>query len=226
MAKMEEVSKIDLGTIDLGLASSLQSAIDEIDVQLAGGGAFDEAFATIKRLLKEKKITPEEAKVAFEDLTVSWQKTLVEAGLISATDAKKTIMDTLGVNWAEASKLFKELPKSAQDIMNGVTIEVRGRIAWESITQPANIPNIIVDPKTGLPKAEAKAEGGPVSAGSPYWVGDGGEPELFVPNQNGTIIPQHDMQNGPPGGITLIFNGVTSAREIAQIVGRELDRRR
>jgi len=35
------------------------------------------------------------------------------------------------------------------------------------------------------------AEGGAVSAGQPYMVGERGR-ELFIPNQNGTIIPNHD----------------------------------
>ena len=33
--------------------------------------------------------------------------------------------------------------------------------------------------------------GGPVSAGTPYIVGEQG-PELFVPNQSGTIVPNGD----------------------------------
>ena len=35
-----------------------------------------------------------------------------------------------------------------------------------------------------------RAHGGPVTAGMPYIVGDGGRPEWFVPDQNGTIIPR------------------------------------
>lgn len=35
---------------------------------------------------------------------------------------------------------------------------------------------------------QPKAKGGPVSAGSPYWVGEEG-PEVFWPDQSGTIIP-------------------------------------
>lgn len=37
---------------------------------------------------------------------------------------------------------------------------------------------------------EKRAMGGPVTAGQPYIVGDGGRPELFVPNQSGTILPR------------------------------------
>lgn len=33
-----------------------------------------------------------------------------------------------------------------------------------------------------------RAMGGPVQAGHPYWVGDGGTPELMVPGQSGTVL--------------------------------------
>jgi lambda family phage tail tape measure protein len=48
--------------------------------------------------------------------------------------------------------------------------------------------------------AGAKAEGGPVSAGSSYLVGEKG-PEVFQPNQNGTIIP-----NGASPGAAPVTN--------------------
>jgi len=38
-----------------------------------------------------------------------------------------------------------------------------------------------------------KALGGRVQAGSAYMVGEGGGPEMFVPDQNGTIIPNKDL---------------------------------
>lgn len=45
-----------------------------------------------------------------------------------------------------------------------------------------------------------RAHGGPVTAGSPYIVGEH-RPELFVPNASGTIIPRV-----PTGGTTVIVN--------------------
>lgn len=47
----------------------------------------------------------------------------------------------------------------------------------------------------------ALAIGGPVQAGSPYMVGERG-PEMFVPNQSGSIIPNKKMG----GGVTVINN--------------------
>ena len=47
-----------------------------------------------------------------------------------------------------------------------------------------------------------KAIGGPVQAGQPYMVGERG-PEMFVPNQSGSIVPSNKMGGG---GITVVNN--------------------
>jgi lambda family phage tail tape measure protein len=49
--------------------------------------------------------------------------------------------------------------------------------------------------------ATGKATGGPVSAGSPYIVGERG-PELFMPSGSGTIIPNNQMGMGSTTNVT------------------------
>ena len=39
-----------------------------------------------------------------------------------------------------------------------------------------------------------RALGGPVESGRGYWVGENG-PEMFVPNQDGTIVPNGTATN-------------------------------
>jgi len=53
---------------------------------------------------------------------------------------------------------------------------------------------------TMRPRARPRAAGGPVSAGSPYLVGERG-PELIVPNRSGTVIPNNQL-----GGGTVVVN--------------------
>jgi phage-related minor tail protein len=48
---------------------------------------------------------------------------------------------------------------------------------------------------TMRPRARPRAAGGPVSAGSPYLVGERG-PELIVPNRSGTVIPNNKLGGG------------------------------
>jgi hypothetical protein len=45
-----------------------------------------------------------------------------------------------------------------------------------------------------------RAVGGPVEKGKAYVVGDGGRPEVFVPDRDGTIIPSIDKYNSAYGG--------------------------
>lgn len=56
-----------------------------------------------------------------------------------------------------------------------------------------------------------KASGGPVSAGSPYVVGELG-PEIFIPSTSGTIIPNDRVSAGGPT-VNVIFQG--------QVIGDE-----
>ena len=65
-----------------------------------------------------------------------------------------------------------------------------------------------------------KAMGGPVNAGTSYVVGERG-PELFMPNQSGTIIPNNKLGGGGTV-INLTVNGAidgeSTARQIVRIL--------
>jgi len=66
-----------------------------------------------------------------------------------------------------------------------------------------------------------KAIGGPVLAGSPYVVGENG-PEMFVPGQSGTIVPNGRLGGG---GLTLVITGNTLLdRDAARKIGDEMVR--
>ena len=90
----------------------------------------------------------------------------------------------------------------------------------QMVTQPLakGIGNVL----RGLP---FMAMGGPVSAGSPYVVGEKG-PELFVPHASGTIVPNNKMGSsggGGSGGVTVNYNiaaGVSRA-ELVPILDQE-----
>ncbi|EMG5775088.1 TPA: tape measure protein [Yersinia enterocolitica] len=65
----------------------------------------------------------------------------------------------------------------------------------------------------GLALAGARKNGGPVSAGEMYRVGEGGAPEIYqagtgkqymIPGDNGKVISNKDMQGGNGGGGTVV----------------------
>ena len=70
------------------------------------------------------------------------------------------------------------------------------------------------------PRARPRAAGGPVSAGSPYLVGERG-PELIVPNRNGTVIPNNQLGGG---GVVVnqVINVTTGVQQTVRAEIRQL----
>jgi hypothetical protein len=78
---------------------------------------------------------------------------------------------------------------------------------------------------------EARASGGPVSAGKPYLVGEEG-PELFTPGRSGTIVPNKALSSGGSGGgkninitIAPVFNisGASDPETIVSLVMKKIE---
>jgi phage-related minor tail protein len=67
--------------------------------------------------------------------------------------------------------------------------------------------------------AQPRATGGPVSAGSPYMVGERG-PELFMPSGSGTIIPNNQINN--MGATTNVTNYNINAIDVKSFEDRLL----
>ena len=110
---------------------------------------------------------------------------------------------------ADAKKTINDEAAAFQDFVTSkLSSKVKVQVVWESSRW---------DP-------EPHAMGGPVTAGSPYLVGERG-PELFVPDASGSIIPNHDlpMAGGSAlgGGPTYVVNvtaGVGDPRAIGKSV--------
>ncbi|MEB2379946.1 tape measure protein [Enterobacter sp. R-1.6.2] len=73
--------------------------------------------------------------------------------------------------------------------------------------------------------AGKRKNGGPVSAGSMYQVGEGGMPEIYqasngsqymIPGDNGKVISNKDLTNGGGGGVVVNINNYTSSSVDAQ----------
>lgn len=73
--------------------------------------------------------------------------------------------------------------------------------------------------------AGKRKNGGPVSAGSMYQVGEGGIPEIYqasngsqymIPGDNGKVISNKDLTNGGGGGVVVNINNYTSSNVDAQ----------
>jgi hypothetical protein len=84
-----------------------------------------------------------------------------------------------------------------------------------------------LNPPLGGSGVTNAAGGADVEAGQPLFVGETGEPELFVPHQSGTIVPQHRLAT--MGGATFIYEidarGATPGRARAHALGAAADGR-
>jgi len=91
----------------------------------------------------------------------------------------------------------------------------------------SNIFNFSTTPLNDIQNTNVKfaANGGPVGMRKPYIVGERG-PELFVPNQSGNIIPNHDLAGVGGGSTNIVVNVDASGSSVEgdEEQGRELGR--
>lgn len=78
--------------------------------------------------------------------------------------------------------------------------------------------DITVSGNAAGPLVGARAKGGPVTAGAPYVVGEEG-PELFVPGQSGTVIPNGTAiaASAQPIAVTVVLDGQTLLSSLVKV---------
>jgi hypothetical protein len=136
----------------------------------------------------------------------------VETGFQKLGDALtrfESQLPTLKDNLDSLTKnTFKNMSDGLMGIVKGTSSvgDAFKKMAAQLIMQAVQL--FIIDKITGgflsfVKGLTGKAIGGPVQAGQPYMVGERG-PEMFVPNQSGSIVPNDRMSGG--GGITVVNN--------------------
>lgn len=165
--------------------SDLETAIDDVNVLMKDYTAellFNQAAAGLDSeasiMLAEKMGLIDEETSGAMDRLAGFRKMLA--------DGKITV--------AEYTSLVSGLDRSIRGIPDKtIHLRIRGdidndaRIAMNMSGQGAN-------PYIGLTTSN-RAVGGPVSANTPYIVGEVG-PELFVPNSSGSIVPNNQLSGG------------------------------
>jgi len=144
---------------------------------------------------------------------------------------KGIIMGTMSVSEAFRN-LTMRIADHFADMAAQMAANALGRMflgAFSNFFNPANsIPEIsssgpIGDFPVGGGGFDLAANGGPVGYKNPYIVGERG-PELFVPNQSGNIIPNHDLAGIGGGGMNIVVNVDASGSNVEgdEEKGREL----
>ena len=116
----------------------------------------------------------------------------ISAGFMSMVTGTKTVAES-----------FKDMARQIIAKLYEVLVVQKLVGAWDSSAAAGSRGTGAVGFLMGL--AGARANGGPVANGSSYLVGEKG-PEIFTPQQSGTITPNHKMGGGGGGGVTIIQN--------------------
>ena len=146
----------------------------------------NENLAAGKGLIEEYIDSIEDLKGALEGATVRGLRRMEDAmiGLINRTMSVKDAFKSM------ATSIVEDLMRMY------IRSQITGPLAQAIFAGMQPSYSMGANPQTyGL---EQRANGGPVSAGRPYLVGERG-PELMVPNRSGTIVPNNAMG----GGVTI-----------------------
>lgn len=208
IAELEKIYDVNFSDVDLGLASMIESNINAMKLENAGGGAWDDAVRQVLHMKETGKISNQIAEDLLTTAAVGFEQAKVRAGLENVWEGASNLAATLKIPEWKAYEMITQPVIDQLEYINGLSayvyVGVQGPGAGyvDSVAATANVTN-----SQGEVVAEVRAAGGPVSAGNPYWVGDGGEPELFVPSTNGTIVPAHNMAGSGGGTINIYFQG-------------------
>jgi tape measure domain-containing protein len=159
------------------------------------------AIVTANQALQQTQAQAEQLKSVYSDIGMSIKSGVVDAiqGAINGT---------------------KSLGEAAANVLNNIAaklLDVAINMALFGAMSGTGTGGGLLG---GLFKPSPRALGGPVSAGSPYLVGERG-PELFMPSRGGSIIPNNALGGG---GTSVVVNVDASGSSVQgdQAQGRQL----
>jgi hypothetical protein len=133
------------------------------------------------------------------------------AGIKTAEDTITGFKEYMGKDGIGRKRLMNTMDNLADAATREVRIDV---LVTRSINE------IVTRISSGV---TARAEGGPVSSGRPYVVGEVG-PELFVPSSSGSIVPNDAMGGGSNVYSITVNTGVGDPRVIGEEVVNVISR--
>tara|TARA_Y100001963_G_scaffold57421_1_gene80393 strand:+ start:3519 stop:5582 length:2064 start_codon:yes stop_codon:yes gene_type:complete len=210
-----------VGTESILATSSAMEALSKITVQTSE--QFEEVFADKfgKYMTSVHDFGTQSAK-ALQNAFQSMEDSLVDfvqTGKLNFKDFANSViadMIRIAVRQQLIAPLLRSFGSSFAPAPSG--IGYGEAFSGGDIFKPGaldNLQNIPFGAGTVLP---GRAMGGPVSAGSPYLVGEKG-PELFIPNSSGNIAPNSSL-----GGVVVNVDATGSAVEGDSQTSRELGR--
>lgn len=195
LVNLEEMNNALFDQADAAGASATQLALLGI---ATGKFTQEQAQAALKAAILQEQLRKIASGVVSGQITI--EQAMAGAGQLQAQldtttsmEQLQSLVDTIGGTEATVGVGFNALTADTDDYiayLRGLSVDVGVNFG-----------------RSGPPEGEA--EGGPVTGGVPYMVGEVG-PELFVPTTNGMIVPNWQLQDRSTdkssGGYTLVFN--------------------
>lgn len=153
------------------------------------------------------------------------------AGISLIAYSVQKAMDMLGITWTNVWNGIKDVTLKAIDLMLGPLDEIVVMVdrALEALAKLPGVKSAVSITKSAFRSVSDlfRADGGPVTGGTPYIVGERG-PELFVPGVTGSIVPNNRLATagvGGPAAPTFVFNVMGDLTEkVKTSIMRDLQR--
>ena len=141
----------------------------------------------------------------------------------AADDIKKitTVADMIGNKFENAFMQMAKGTKSAKDAFRMMATDIISELYRIFVVKQITgfITKSISKAFPSIAGVEARANGGPVNANTPYLVGERG-PELFVPARSGSITPNERMAGS--GGQVVVNQTINVSTGVQQTVRTEI----
>lgn len=216
-----------LDQMDRNIESPLSNFIADIRWFLATGGAFEAAFAKVQAQMDAGLMSPAAASALTERILGAVLLAKIEIGEIDWDEATDTYAKSLLIPPAQARAELEGIAATDWKAEFDVGVEYTGTNgpwpppshyeAWYDI-YGKYIPDPNMPPGG---KYTPRQHGGPVATGMPYLVGEMG-PELFVPNNNGRIVPNNHINIS--GGVNMMVTQGMNGKKLFDEFINELSR--
>jgi len=214
LAKQVSLFELSAKNVEIGLQNELDSVTKILEAEKASSGTYTDKIM----LLEIRKHSLEEQLKINEDLLQSDKDRIIEADRLRQAQAKidslyASIASTIETGLVDAIEGAIQGTKTLGDVARSVFTQIqRSLISYGVNAFLGGLPGI---------GGFFRAEGGPVSKGRSYIVGERG-PEMFTPSSSGHITPNHEL--GGSTNVVVNVDASGSSVEGDEQRGRELGR--
>ena len=219
-------SAIDVGAVFDGVYTSNKNKLQELNDQYKTTegitkiitDGLNNGIKSFSQGIAESIVLGKQLSDTFRSIAQSFLVSILQQAL--ELIARETL--SLILKKAQTAQLFSQLTLEKQitsekvaqaSIGGGKSSSFLGSLFTAGFNLIAGGGSVPLDAPNLYNPIEAYAEGGAVRGGMPITVGERGR-ELFVPSTNGTIIPNHDLNNGMNITFNIQANDVRGIKEL------------